>query len=65
MHIDEFMIGIMDRLGSTMRQKFWWVPDAKEMYIVMDNAGWYWTDEAIQGQIMYYQITLCSRVQVN
>ena len=40
------MLGVMNRLGSKMRQAFHWVDGTEVMYVVMDNAGGHGTNEA-------------------
>ena len=44
----EFMLAIMDELGTAVRTKFSWISDDEIIYLVMDNAGGHGTVEAIE-----------------
>merc|ERR1711935_831459 len=38
----------MDRVGESLRAKFYWVEDDDPIYLVMDNAGGHGTDECVK-----------------
>jgi hypothetical protein len=42
------MLSIMDEVGSAIREKFFWVPKEKTIFLFMDNAGGHGTDDAVR-----------------
>ena len=43
----DFMLKIMPRVATAMREKFSWVPNETPLYLVMDNAGGHGTKDCI------------------
>ena len=49
----DFMLKVMDDVGTAIREKYHWVSNEKECYLVMDNAGGHGTKAAIDEYVSY------------
>ena len=44
----DYMLGVMDRVGASIRSSYHWIAPADYCYLVMDNAGGHGSDDSIE-----------------